>query len=488
MDANPCGFLDRFGSLRVTVIGDAMLDSYLEGEVSRLCPEAPVPVVALSGRRDVPGGAANVAVNISSLGGQVNLLSVVGNDREAGLLQQALEERGVSARGLLAQPNRTTLTKCRLSAGAQMLVRFDQGRRQPVDESSERCLAERLRQAARDCDVLVISDYSYGVLTPRLVATLTEVSANGRPLVVVDARDLSRYRAVQPAAVKPNYQEALRLLGCPDPGNGLGRAEAIVRQARRILELTSARLAAVTLDTEGAVFVERGQPPYRTYARPARQARAAGAGDTFLSALALALAAGASTQAAAQLASAAAAIVVGKDGTAACYAQELREYLSPEGKYLADRDRLAARLESHRQQGQRMVFTNGCFDILHRGHIAYLNRAKTLGDVLVVAVNTDAGIQRLKGPDRPINTIDDRLQVLGALSCIDYLIAFDEDTPCSLIEVLRPEVVVKGGDYTRERLPEAAIVEGYGGRVQILPYLPDRSTSRIIQRIQMADR
>jgi len=253
---------------------------------------------------------------------------------------------------------------------------------------------------------------------------------------------------------------------------------------QEILEYTSAKIAAVTLDSEGALVFEHGSPPYRTYASPAHNARAVGAGDTFVSAFALALAAQAPTPAAAELASAAAALVVAKEGTAACSARELREFIAAEGKYLPDRHRLAERLAFLRQQGKRIVFTNGCFDILHRGHITYLNKARALGDVLIVGVNTDASIQRLKGPDRPINTLDDRVQVLAALSCTDHVVPFDEDTPCELIQIIRPDVFVKGGDYTRERLPEASLVESFGGVVHILPLIQDHSTTRIIERIQ----
>jgi D-beta-D-heptose 7-phosphate kinase/D-beta-D-heptose 1-phosphate adenosyltransferase len=237
----------------------------------------------------------------------------------------------------------------------------------------------------------------------------------------------------------------------------------------------------VTLDCEGALVFERGRPAYRTYTQPARSC-VAGAGDTFVAGLALGLAAGASTAAAAELASGA-AVVVGKDGTAICSAQELREYVSAEDEYYGDLDRLKARVEFYREQGRKIVFTNGCFDILHRGHITYLNRAKALGDVLVVGVNSDESIRRLKGPSRPINSLEDRVQVLAALSCVDHLVAFGEDTPCNLIRALRPRVFVKGGDYTRERLPEAPLVEELGGVVQILPYLQDRSTTGIIERI-----
>ena len=243
-------------------------------------------------------------------------------------------------------------------------------------------------------------------------------------------------------------------------------------------------MAAITLDSEGALLIEHNQPPHRVFPQVSRRACGAGAGDTFTSALALALAAGATPVAAAELAGAAAAVVVGKERTATCSAQELREFISAGGKLFGDLQGLSQRVAFYREQGRRVVFTNGCFDILHRGHITYLHRAKALGDVLIVGVNTDAGIRRLKGPGRPINTLEDRLQVLAALSCIDHLIAFDDDTPCQLIRALRPEVFVKGGDYTRERLPEAPLVEELGGIVQILPLVQDRSTTGIIQRIQ----
>jgi D-beta-D-heptose 7-phosphate kinase/D-beta-D-heptose 1-phosphate adenosyltransferase len=210
----------------------------------------------------------------------------------------------------------------------------------------------------------------------------------------------------------------------------------------------------------------------------------AGAGDTFTSTLALALAAGAAATQAAELASAAAAVVVGKERTAACTAQELREVLGALGKYVPDLTRLAARAEFYRRQGRTVVFTNGCFDILHKGHVSLLHRARALGDVLIVGVNSDAGIRRLKGPSRPINTLEDRVQVLAALGCVDHLIAFDEDTPCNLIRALRPQVFVKGGDYTRERLPEAPLVEELGGVVHILPSVEAHSTTGLIEKIQ----
>ncbi len=476
--------IDRFAGLRVVVLGEAMLDTYLEGVTGRFCQEAPVPIVALSGRRDVPGGAANTAVNVQSLGGQVVFLSVIGPDVEGQTLRQVLAERRVSAEHLLAQPGRRTLTKQRVLASSQLLLRLDQGTTDPINDATEQALLERLAGLFPHCDAVIVSDYCYGIVTPRILRALADLQTRWSRVVVADSRRLAVFRDVGLTAVKPNYEEAVGLLGAQALDGYHVRADGILHYGDEILDRTGAQIAAVTLDRDGALVFERGRAPYRAYAPAARQACVAGAGDTFASAFTLGLAGGGSTAAAAELASAAAAVVVGKERTATCSAQELREYVSAGGKYIADRDRLAARADFYRQQGRKIVFTNGCFDILHRGHITYLNNAKTLGDVLIVGVNSDDSIRRLKGPQRPINTLEDRIQVLAALSCIDHLTAFDEDTPCNLLRVVKPDVFVKGGDYTRERLPEAPLVEGLGGRVQILPFLQDRSTTGIIERIR----
>jgi D-beta-D-heptose 7-phosphate kinase/D-beta-D-heptose 1-phosphate adenosyltransferase len=253
-----------------------------------------------------------------------------------------------------------------------------------------------------------------------------------------------------------------------------------------VLEASGAQIAAVTLDVQGAVVLERGQSAYRTYARPASHARATGAGDTFAATLALALAAGGDTPGAAELASAAAGIVVDQERTSRCSAGELlaRVGLGVGDKLAGDAEALRQRIARERDQGRRIVFTNGCFDILHRGHITYLARAKALGDVLVVGVNSDASVRALKGPERPINPVDDRIAVLAALSSIDVIAPFAEETPVELIRAVRPDVYAKGGDYTRERLPEAPIVEQLGGVVHILPFLDARSTTSVIERLR----
>jgi D-beta-D-heptose 7-phosphate kinase / D-beta-D-heptose 1-phosphate adenosyltransferase len=484
MNAQLFDLMHRFSSVNVLVVGDAMLDEYLEGQTHRLSREAPVPVVSITERNDAPGGAANTALNIQAMGGKGTLLSVIGTDPDGALLRRALEDAGVDTAYVIGHPYRQTLAKRRVAAGGQMIVRYDQGSAGSIDTRTEDVLVEHLRRLFLQSDAVIISDYGYGVLTPRVIDTLRILQTEHPRVIVADAKDLAAYREVGVTAVKPNYGEAVTLLALPKLEGACARAEQMAPYTERVLELTGAQIAAITLDTEGALVVERDSLPYRTYAQAAPDSRAAGAGDTFVAALTLALCAGADTASAAEMAQAAAHIVVTKPGTTICSSLELEEFLLGGDKFFTDPERLASRLDTERGACRRIVFTNGVFDILHRGHIAYLNQAKALGDILVVGVNTDEGVRRLKGPSRPINNLEDRIQVLAGLSSVDYLVAFDEPTPAELMRVLRPDVFVKGGDYTRDRLPEAKVIEEYGGVVQILPFVDNHSTTYTIERIR----
>ena len=476
--------LDAMPRLAVLIIGEAMLDSYLHGSSSRLAREAPVPILAVQRRADVAGGAANTAVNARALGARVTFLSVVGDDTEGIALCGALAAADVDASHVLVESGRCTLAKHRLLAGSQMLLRYDVGSTHHITRQTEAALIERLTALFATHDAVVVSDYAYGIVTPRVIATLGACQARTPRVIVTDSKRLAAYREVGVTVAKPNYEEALRLLGPRAARRVTDRAAVIERYGARLLDMTGARIAAVTLDTDGALFFTRDRTPYRTYARPTEHSRAAGAGDTFAGALALALAAGGDVAASAEIASAAAAIVVNKDGTATCTLPELRGVLSGSDKLAPDVSTLLGRLEARRHAGRRIVLTNGCFDILHSGHITYLNAAKAQGDVLVVGLNTDAGVRRLKGAARPINPLEERAQVLAGLSSVDHVVAFDEDTPAELARAVRPHVFVKGGDYTLDRMPEAEIVRALGGEVRILPYVRDRSTTSVIERVR----
>ena len=524
--------LDAIAGLKIIVIGEAMLDCYLSGVADRLCPEAPVPVVNVTAQKYAAGGAANTAVNVHSLGAKVTFLSVIGDDWEGALLQQVLQEHGVSWQHVLTHPGRRTLTKQRIIAAATLLVRFDQGSTHTLDSEVEQALIEQIEHRFPECDAVIVSDYGYGILTPRVIQAIAKLQHGQPRILVVDSKQLSAYRHVGVTAVKPNYNQAIQLLGIPQLTEPSARIDQIAAFQKQILDLTGARIAAVTLDAEGALIFEGDRYPHRTHTRKVTHNHTSGAGDTFVSALTLALAAGAPTPDAADLAASAAAVVVGKEGTTACSTQELQEFLPPRqshatplnagnprtgmapqrggigapsgdggrpphgagssphppiplspGKHILDSTLLLARLASYRTWGYRIVFTNGCFDILHAGHVSYLNRAKALGDILIIGVNSDLSVSRLKGPSRPINPLSDRIQVLAALGCVDHLVAFDDDSPINLIQEVRPDIYVKGGDYTKETLPEASLVEHLGGVVQILPFVENRSTTSMIERI-----
>lgn len=476
--------IDRFAGARILVIGDAMLDAYLIGTTNRVCREAPVPVVALAERQDVPGGAANTAANVASLGGTVAFLSVIGDDAEGLRLRGALVACGVDTGAMQIEDRRRTLAKHRVIAASQVLVRFDQGDTGPMSPCTEQAGIDHLTSHYPRYDAVIVSDYAYGVLTPRMIETLAAVQRETPRPLIVDAKDFPAYRAVGVTAIKPNYEEAIHLLGLP-PAHGAARAAQIEGHGERLLEMTGARIAAVTLDEDGALVIERGCPPHHIPARPSAHARTIGAGDTFVGAFALALASGGDACAAAKIAATAAAIAVECEGTTACTLAALRERFVAPPKHADDLAALVARVERLRAAGMRIVFTNGCFDILHRGHVTLLAAARALGDALIVGVNTDASVARLKGPHRPVNSLEDRMAVLGALGSVDWVIPFAEETPERLIRALRPDVFVKGGDYPKERLPEAPLVESLGGTVRILPFTPDRSTTRVIERIRV---
>jgi D-beta-D-heptose 7-phosphate kinase/D-beta-D-heptose 1-phosphate adenosyltransferase len=499
--------VDDVARLRVLVVGDAVLDVYLRGTAGRIGREAPVPVVDVQHRDQAPGGAANVAVNARALGAAVDFLTVVGVDHDADLLCAGLTAAGVSTQHVLRDASRRTATKQRLLADGHMLVRFDEGAPTGLSPATAEDLLRRLDSLAATADVIIVSDYGYGVLSDQAVRRLRRLQQHRRDtgrVLVADARCPQRYRDVEVTAVKASYAEAAPLLRAAEPagrqagleaagleaaarpqtGSTGGRADAVIAGFDRLPTQTGADIVAVTLDRDGAVVCQRGRPPYRTHGRPTTPARASGAGDAYTVGLALGLGAGAAMPMAAELAAAVAAGAVGRDVTSACSLADLREVLLGSGTCLVELERLVPRIAFLRRQGTTVVFTNGCFDILHSGHVEFLNRAKAQGDVLVVGLNGDDSIRALKGPDRPVNPLADRAQVLAALTCVDHVVAFDAPTAVELIERLRPHIYVKGGDYTPGMLPETPAAARVGAEVRILPYTEARSTTDILARIR----
>lgn len=470
---------------RVVVLGDAVLDGWISGHSSRLSREAPVPVVDVTGRSVTPGGAANTAAGLAALGAQTALVSLVGDDGDGRRLCSRLTELGVDVSATLAVPGRATVTKIRVTADEQMVARFDHTDREEPDDATVRRLGERLRAAVAGCDAVLVCDYGLGVLSGAVLADL-EALRPALPLLVVDAHDCRRHARLRPDLMTPNAAEAAHLLGTPLPDAGPGRIRAVLAARPELLRRSGAARVAVTLDRDGALVVGADGPTLRTRTTPVADANACGAGDTFAAALTLATAAGLPPHTAPALAQAAADVVVASPGPVVCGTADLTAYLAErddEDRAVVTAEELDAALAAHRAAGHRVVFTNGCFDVLHRAHVACLAEARRLGDVLVVAVNSDDSVRRLKGPGRPINPAADRAAVLAALASVDHVTVFDEDTPIELLRRLRPEVYVKGGDYTPEMLAETPVVRGYGGEVHIVGYVPDHSTTAVIERI-----
>jgi rfaE bifunctional protein nucleotidyltransferase chain/domain/rfaE bifunctional protein kinase chain/domain len=457
---------------RVLVLGDAILDGWLAGNADRVCREAPLAVVDLAETRYAPGGAANTAVNLAALGATVSLVAPVGGDPDGTLLRDRLAAAGV-VDWLVPAPGRRTVAKRRLLAAGQIVARFDEGDTGALPPPVRDTLLARVRQALAEApEAVLVCDYGTGAVPEPLVDLLCRYRPRP-PLVAVDAHDLRRYAPLRPDLVTPSLAEAAALIGVPAPARS--RVGWARRWLPRVRSVAGARVAAVTLDVDGSVVQDESGVDSRTFARPGPAGWSTGAGDSYLAAFTLALLARAEPARAAQVAQAAAASVTTSPGATVC---------SREALVGGDPATAMDQIAQARQAGARVVFTNGCFDVLHRGHVGYLTEARRLGDLLVVAVNSDESVRRLKGQGRPVNPVEDRVAVLAALSCVDHVLVFTEDSPADLIATIRPDVYVKGGDYRPELIPEADLVRRLGGEVRTLSYLPDRSTSAIIDRIR----
>jgi D-beta-D-heptose 7-phosphate kinase / D-beta-D-heptose 1-phosphate adenosyltransferase len=466
----------------VLVLGDVMCDVYLWGTVSRISQEAPVPVFESTERRHVLGGAANVAANLQALGCNVRLLGVVGADAAAQEVRRLLRQKGIADTWLLEDSTRPTTEKTRFIAHQQQVLRFDREQRTPLTAALH---ARALTQAGtllQEVDGMVCSDYHKGVCTPALLAPLfAQASAVGLPIIVdPKVRDFTLYRGA--TVLTPNLAEVEQASGMQ-----IECAAHLERAAALLLQQSRAQALLITRGKDGMSLVYPAQTPIHIPTKAREVFDVTGAGDTVIAAFTMAILCGLSCTEAAHLANVAAGIVVGKMGTAVVSLEELRlalrEEVAPEAQKILSREELACRVEQHRQQGERIVFTNGCFDLLHVGHMRYLQQARTLGERLIVGLNDDVSVRQLKGERRPLISQDERAGLLAALACVDYVTIFSEATPLALIKLLRPDVLVKGGDYTPETVVGQEVVSAYGGRVAIVPYVDGVSTTKIIESI-----
>jgi D-beta-D-heptose 7-phosphate kinase / D-beta-D-heptose 1-phosphate adenosyltransferase len=468
-------------SRHVGVIGDLILDDYIEGDIERLSPEAPVQVVNVGHEYQKLGGGANVAHGLSALGAKVSLFGVVGTDEAARILLDLCARKGIETHGVMAMDDRSTTRKLRVMSRHQQMIRLDWEKIQPIDRSIEdKFLADLFQDAPPQA--IVLSDYAKGVLTTSLIQKIITRAREAAIPVVVDpkSQNFDRYRGA--TILTPNLKEfQAAVQHTIDPKNDV----ELAKFAGELCEKYSFDALLVTLGELGMALWTPENGLYRVSATAREVYDVTGAGDTVAAILALALASQINFCHAAMIANTAGGIVIGKAGTSTVTPEELVARLSPkiENKLLDD-----ASLEEHvkwwRLQGKRVVFTNGCFDLLHVGHLHILQQAAVHGDILAVGLNTDASIRRLKGEDRPLIPEQERACLLAAFDCVDAVILFSEDTPHNLIRKIKPDVLVKGSDYRMDQVVGREEVEAFGGRVVLVDFLPDKSSSMLINRIR----
>ncbi len=461
--------LPDFSHSRVAVIGDVMLDRYWQGHAGRISPEAPVPVVKMGFEENRLGGAANVALNLSVLGCQVQLSGLIGQDEAGGTLVREAQRRGIQT-DLHVDPHRPTILKLRVLAGQHQVMRVD------FEEAFEG--SPELLSLPESLDALVLSDYAKGTLA-QVDQLIAQAKKQNLP-VLVDPKgtDWRKYRGA--TLLTPNFSEWTAVAGIP------ADEDQLAAMAQRMIHELDLQAILITRSEKGMSLYQRNQMPVHIATEAKAVADVTGAGDTVVAALAGALGAGQSLEEACRIANTAAGVVVAKVGTSTVTPRELAEARAHEiSGVAADVAQLQGWVRSYQAAGETVVFTNGCFDILHAGHVSYLNEAASLGDRLIVAVNSDHSVSELKGPTRPVNHSDQRMAVLAGLSAVDHVIEFDTDTPRELLSALQPDVLVKGGDYKDiSEVVGHEIVEGYGGRVQVLGVVAGVSTTRIIEKAQ----
>jgi D-beta-D-heptose 7-phosphate kinase/D-beta-D-heptose 1-phosphate adenosyltransferase len=498
MSADLIDLVQRLGQPRVLVVGDVMLDRYVWGDAERISQEAPVILLHADHREERLGGASSVATLLRALGARVALAGVLGKDADGVRLRQMLLDLGIDHEAVVTDPDRPTTVKERYIGRAQhrhpqQMIRVDYETRRPLPAALEEELAGVLAQQVRKADIVLVSDYDKGVCTPGLLTTVIAAAKACGVRVLADpirGPDYRKYHGC--SAVTPNRLEAGLATGrvLPTAAEALA-AGAVLREQ---LDLEA---AVITLDKEGMVLAHRDGRGLTFPTRPRQVYDITGAGDMVLAVLGMALAAGADYDPAVRLANVAGGLEVEKIGVATVTRDELlRDLLRsgpaavpghpPGSEKIVSRESLLHETESRRRLGQRVAFANGCFDVLHAGHVQYLQEARAQADLLVVALNDDAGVRALKGEGRPVHPVEARALVLAGLQAVDYVTVFDEPTPLALIEALRPDVLVKGADYRKDEVVGADVVERAGGRVYLATVREGYSTTRLLQRLQAA--
>ncbi|MGB3961062.1 MAG: D-glycero-beta-D-manno-heptose-7-phosphate kinase [Sulfurimonas sp.] len=462
----------------ILVIGDLMIDHYLWGSCERISPEAPVQVVDIAKETSVLGGAGNVISNLKTLGAHVSVASVIGDDDNGVELVAMLKEIGVDTQNIVVQKERKTSKKSRVIAVSQQILRYDKESKEKITSASVDAIMSALNQAIAEYDIVVLSDYGKGVLTDDLCQRVIKLSNENKVRVLVDPKgsDFSKYKGAY--LLTPNKKEAVIATGIEI------KDERTLEEALLKLK-TDCKLgiSLITLSEDGIATYDNELKVFPTVAKEVFDVT--GAGDTVIASIAFALCAGKNIQESAKFANLAAGVVVGKIGSATVSIAEIEEYEATLHKSTSDAhiksfEDIDAIVKRTRANGKKVVFTNGCFDILHVGHVKYLQIAKSFGDILIVGLNSDASVSRLKGPTRPINIAQDRAYLLAALEAVDFVVPFSEDTPLALIKMIRPDVLVKGGDYEGKEV----VGTEFAGELKLVDFVDGKSTTKTIQKIQ----
>ena len=482
--SNLAGLIETLSGARVLTVGDVMLDRYVTGQVDRISPEAPIPVLRIAHERTMLGGAGNVAANLAALGGGGPFVAALGDDGAGDEVRRLLGGLDAIDPAIATDHGRRTTQKTRFVGGTQQLMRADVENTESLGGAVLNEVLDRARAAVAESGAVVLSDYGKGVLTPAVIDGVIKAAHNAGTPVIVDPRghDYTCYKGAD--IVTPNKKELFEATKMP-----VATDADVIAACEHLIATCGVGGVLATRSAEGMTLVMKGDEPHHFKAEAREVFDVSGAGDTVVATLALAMAAGASAQDAAQLANIAAGIVVGKSGTATVSADELagavhHQDLGQAEAKLAGLDHAENMTAKWRARGLRVGFTNGCFDLLHPGHISLLTQARAACDRLVVGLNSDASVKRLKGENRPVQSEAARAAVLGALAAVDLVVIFSEDTPIRLIETLRPGVLVKGADYRLDQVVGADIVQGYGGTVVLADLAEGHSTTNTIERLK----
>jgi len=475
--------IDDFKNCSILVVGDLMIDEYLWGSVDRISPEAPVQVVAVDDEEYTLGGCGNVVKNLVSLGAKVCTAGVVGSDREGGLLRTRLQELSVDTEGVMEESGRCTTRKTRIIAANQHVLRIDRESRIEISEPTLQAMMKTILSKIPEVDLVLVSDYGKGVVTPDLLSHVIGTARRHGKTAIADPKGLDYRKYSGLRLLTPNKKEAAAAAGID-----IRSESELIEAGNRILGAVDLDALLVTCGKEGMMLFERNLPVHKIRAEARQVYDVSGAGDTVIAVLGLALACGAPLQAAAALANTAAGIVVGKVGTAAVSPEELAAALNPYRSAAVLKQIQVSELpklsQAFKRQGKRIVLTNGCFDLLHSGHIQLFSGSRQLGDVLVVAIDDDASVARLKGPGRPVLKEKERVQMLSALDGIDFVVVFSNGELEKVIRGLEPSVLTKGSNYTSDRVYGHELMDQIGGRVVLIPITEDISSSRIIESIK----